>query len=120
MLEADPRIAYALLFGSTARQSRHAHSDLDIAIGTTEPVAARAVGEWTALLEQASGCPVHLVSLNEAPPGLAYRIFRDGSPLVIRDSAAFRARLARAILEYLDFKPVEDLFTHGVLKARRD
>jgi len=118
VLEADPRIAYAVLFGSTARQTRHAHSDLDIAIGTSEPADTRALGEWTALLEHASGCPVHLIALNEAPPGLAYRVFRDGSPLVIRDSAAFRARLARAVLEYLDFKPIEDLFTQAVLRAR--
>jgi predicted nucleotidyltransferase len=118
LLGADSRIAYAMLFGSTARQTRHAHSDLDIAIGTADPIDTRVFGELTARLEQASGCPVHLVSLNDAPPGLAYRVFRDGSPLVIRDDAAFRARLARAILEYLDFKPIEDLFTHGVLRAR--
>ena len=62
---------------------------------------------------------MHLVSLSDAPPGLAYRVFREGVPLVIRDPAALRERLERAILDYLDFKPVEDLFTQGVLRARR-
>ena len=60
---------------------------------------------------------MHLVVLNDAPPGLAYRVFKDGTPLVIRDERAFKARLARAILEYLDFRPVEELFTRGVLRA---
>jgi hypothetical protein len=54
---------------------------------------------------------VHLVVLNDAPPGLTYRIFKDGTPLLIRDAAAYKSRLARAILEYLDFRPVEELFT---------
>jgi predicted nucleotidyltransferase len=98
VLEADPRIAYAVLFGSTVRRALHANSDLDIAIGTAGSVDTLALGEWTAR---------------------PYRIFRDGVPLVIRDRSAYCARLARAILEYLDFKPVEDLFTQAVLRARR-
>jgi hypothetical protein len=60
---------------------------------------------------------VHLVVLDDAPPGLAYRVFKDGKPLLIRDDRAFKSRLARAILEYLDFRPVEELFTRGVLRA---
>jgi uncharacterized protein YutE (UPF0331/DUF86 family) len=56
------------------------------------------------------------VLLNDAPPGLAYRIFKDGTVLTVRDAAAFQSRLARAILEYLDFRPVEELFTRGVLR----
>ncbi len=54
--------------------------------------------------------------LDEAPPGLAYRIFRDGRPLVVHDEPALKTRLARAILEYLDFKPVEDLFARSILR----
>jgi len=119
VLDNDPRVGYALLFGSTAREASHVHSDIDIAIGCTRPGACDvlAIGGLTAQLEAATGRPVHVVLLDEAPPGLAYRIFRDGRPLTIRDARAFRARLARAVLEYLDFKPIEDLFTQGVLRA---
>ena len=119
-LEDDPRIGYALLFGSAARATSHARSDIDIAVGGLDPRGfdTLALGDLTARLETASGRPVHLVLLDEAPPGLAYRVFRDGKPLLVRREAAFRDRLARAILEYLDFKPVEDLFTRGVLRAR--
>ena len=35
-LEADPGIAYALVFGSAARGTAHAHSDVDVAIGLSE------------------------------------------------------------------------------------
>lgn len=119
VLSADPRIAYALVFGSTARGTSHALSDVDIAIGTTgnETLATLEIGALTSKLEAAANRAVHLVVLNDAPPGLAYRIFKDARPLLMRDAAAFKSRLARAILEYLDYRPVEELFTRGVLRA---
>jgi predicted nucleotidyltransferase len=120
VLQADERIAYALLFGSAARGSAHAQSDLDVAVGLTSghSFTARDIGELTSRLESASGRAVHLVLLDEAPPGLAYRVFRDGVRLMVRDEHALKTRLARAILDYLDFQPVEEMFTRGVLRAR--
>ena len=119
-LADDPRIAYALLFGSMARETGHVHSDIDVAVGSVDGkgLTPFALGELTSRLETATGRPVQVVVLDDAPPGLAYRIFRDGMPIVAPDPRALKARLARAILEYLDFKPIEDLFTHGVLRAR--
>jgi hypothetical protein len=58
-----------------------------------------------------------VVDLEPAPPALAYRVFRDGRVLVERDHARLVARRARAILEYLDFKPVEERCARGVLAA---
>ena len=51
--------------------------------------------------------------LDEAPAPLAYRIFRDGRLIVERDHAALVARKARVLLEYLDFKPVEERCAAG-------
>jgi predicted nucleotidyltransferase len=118
-LADDPRIAYALVFGSTARAEAGPHSDLDVAIGLAEGVRPDALelGALVAKLEDAAGRPVDLVLLEEAPPGLAYRIFRDGRPILERDRDALVQRKARAILEYLDFQPIEELFTRGVLAA---
>jgi predicted nucleotidyltransferase len=119
-LEADARIAYALVFGSQARGAAHAHSDVDVAVGFAsgrQPDAFE-LGRLIATIESAVKRPVNLVVLDEAPPGLAYRIFRDGRPIVMRDEEALKARRVRAILEYLDFKPVEDLFARAVLRAR--
>jgi uncharacterized protein len=118
-LEADSRIAYAMLFGSTARETAHAHSDVDVAVGLTPgcQLTTLEIGALTATLESAVGRPVHLVLLDEAPPGLAYRVFRDGKPVMVRDEPRLKERLARAILEYLDYRPIEDLFTRGVLRA---
>jgi predicted nucleotidyltransferase len=119
VLEADSRVAYALLFGSHARGSAHAHSDVDVAIGLHDGVRLDTLesGELTARLETAAGRPVHVVMLADAPPGLAYRVFREGRVIVVHDEQARNARLARAILEYLDFRPIEQEFTRGVLRA---
>lgn len=119
-IEGDSRIAYAILFGSAARGTAHAASDVDIGIGGpgTRVLDTLAIGQLTAALETATGRAVHLVLLDEAPPGLVYRVFRDGRPVLVRDASAFKARLARAILEYLDYQPVEQIFTRGVLRAR--
>ena len=117
-LETDPRIAYALVFGSAAKGTARPDSDLDVAIGTgAASLDLIALGGLAARLEAAAGRRVDLVLLEEAPAGLAYRIFRDGLVIVARDQAALAARRARATLEYLDFRPVEELCARGVLAA---
>lgn len=119
VLEADSRIAYALLFGSAAAGRASSHSDVDVAIGLVEGVALTPleIGALAARLEEAAGRPVDLVLLDEAPPGLAYRIFRDGRPIAVQSETALKARFVRAVLDYLDFQPFEALFTRGALAA---
>lgn len=119
VLRADPRILYALVFGSHARGTAHANSDLDIAIATSEPLATRDLLDLLSRLESATRQTVDLVLLDEAPPALAYRIFKDGIPLCERDHSALVKRKAKAILDYLDFKPIEDILTRGALAAAR-
>ena len=99
----------------------HGGSDIDLALGLSSGVelSVLELGDLAARLEAAAGRPVDLVLLDEAPPGLAYRVFRFGLELVVRDRRALVDRKARAILEYLDFRPVEELCTKGVLAAAR-
>lgn len=120
VLESEPRVAYALLFGSGGRGTLGPGSDLDVALGLIpgSPMTALELGDLASRLETAAGRPIDLVLLDEAPPGLAYRAFKDGCVLLERDRRALVERKARAILEYLDFKPVEDLCSRGVLAAR--
>ncbi len=119
ILEGEPGVAYALLFGSSARGTGRSDSDADVAVELTAgaPRDAQALGGLAARLESAAGCPVDLVLLDEAPAPLAYRIFRDGHLLVEHDHGALVARKARALLDYLDFKPVEEQCAAGVLRA---
>ena len=119
VLADDPRIAYAIAFGSSARGSATEQSDLDVALGLLEgqSLTPLELGALAARLEQAAGRAVDLVLLEEAPPGIAYRIFRDGRPIVQRDPRALAERKAAAILEYLDFQPIEELCARGALAA---
>ena len=119
LLEADERVAYALVFGSSARGTTHAESDVDVALGLVghTPLTALELGDIASRLEAAAGRRVDLVLIDEAPPGLAYRVFRDGRLFFERDRKALVDRKARAILEYLDFQPVEDLLARGALAA---
>jgi len=118
-LQAEPDVAYALLFGSGARGAAHAGSDADIAIELRAgaPRDVRSLGGLAARLESAIGRPIDLVLLDEAPAALAYRIFRDGRLLIERDHGALVARKARALLDYLDWKPVEERCAEGILRA---
>jgi len=119
VLDSDERILYALLFGSTSRGTSTRTSDVDLAIGLGPDVrlTSRELGGLVARLEEAVGRAVDLVVLDDAPPGLAYRVFRDGQVVLERDRAAMVGRKARAILEYLDYKPVEEACSRGVLAA---
>ena len=119
VLAQDPRIAYALAFGSSARGAARPDSDLDVAVGLAAGVHLTALdlGELASRLEDAAGKPVDLVLLDAAPPGLAYRVFRDGRTIVERDRRALVERKAKAILEYLDFQPIEELCARGALDA---
>jgi predicted nucleotidyltransferase len=118
-LAGEPDVAYAVVFGSSARHAARPASDVDIAI-ELRPGASRDVhtlGSLAARLESAAGRRVDLVLLDEAPASLAYRIFRDGRVLVEHDHRVMVARKARALLAYLDWKPVEERCAEGILRV---
>ena len=118
-LEGDTRLAYALLFGSRARGSAHATSDFDVAVGLMPgaQLDPHELGALVSSLEQAAGRTIDLVLLDEAPPAVAYRVFRDGQVILERDHSALVERKARAIMEYLDFRPLEEIAVRGVVAA---
>jgi predicted nucleotidyltransferase len=118
-LSRDSRIAYALLFGSVARGDAHAGSDVDIAIGLVPGAhySPLEVGALVSDLEHACGRTVDLVILEEASPAVAYRAFRDGVPVVVRDRRRLVEQKTRAILDYLDFRPLERIAARGALSA---
>lgn len=120
VMDADPRIAYGLAFGSVGRGAARSGSDLDMAIGlaTDAEFDALAIGRLVSDLERASGRTVDLVLMHEASPALAYRVFRDGVVVFVRDRSAMIERRVQAILDYLDYRPFESAFVRGVLHAR--
>ena len=92
VLEGNPDIAYALLFGSGARGTLSPTSDVDVAV------------------ELRRGAPHDTATLGQLATRLESATGRRVDPALV-------ARKAQAILQYLDFKPVEELCAEGVLRA---
>jgi len=102
-------IAFALLFGSYARQAAFPWSDVDIAIYATRPLELLEMGEIIATLEDVVKRDVDLVVLNDAlerNPALAYHAVKEGIVLFCRDHAALVDFKRRAVLHYLDTAPL--------------
>jgi predicted nucleotidyltransferase len=119
VLEDEADLAFALVFGSAGRGTPGPTSDVDVAVEfrPEAPPDRVTLGRLAARLESAARRRVDLVLLDKAPVALSYRIFRDGRVLLERDQPALVRRKARAILQYLDFKPVEERCAEGVLRA---
>jgi len=118
-LERDGVVA-AMLFGSQALDSAGPLSDVDISVWA-DPGLDRAerfdlrlelIGAATGALRTEE---VDLVVLNDAPPLLRHRALRDSVRLVDRDPRC-RIRLeTRAILDYLDTKPLREVLGAAAL-----
>lgn len=104
---ADVSAVY--LFGSVARGTAGAGSDVDVAVlfGTAPPRTLngpRFVLEGE--LERVLGTSVDLIVLNEAPVDLRVRVLREGHLLVDRDRPARLAFEVQTRNEAFDLEPV--------------
>ena len=107
---AGPRdIAAVYLFGSTARGSTRAGSDVDVGILFVTPPPPTLEGqpyELAAALERLLGRAVDLVVLNTAPVDLRSRVLRDGRLIAEKDRSARIAFEVRTRNEAFDFEPI--------------
>lgn len=101
-LRTVPAIAFAYLFGSQARGEAHDDSDVDVAVYGRPSGWSLFRDSLGALGDRFPTGQVHLVLLADAPPGLVYRVLRDGVLLLDRDPVA-RVRFAvRGMSMYQD------------------
>jgi predicted nucleotidyltransferase len=115
----------AMLIGSQARGTPGPLSDVDIAVWHEpglNPAGRLQLQVKLARLasETLRTNEVDIVMLNQAPPLLRHRAVRDRKLLVERDPVA-RVRLdARALLDYLDTKPLRAEMSRGLRKRIRE
>jgi uncharacterized protein len=115
-------VVSASLFGSQAGGTAGPLSDIDIAVWLDPSIDRRErFDRRLALMADAAGAletsEVDLVVLNDAPPLLQHRAIGSQTILVDRDPCA-RIRLqTRAILSYLDTKPLRDEQARGLRKS---
>jgi predicted nucleotidyltransferase len=113
-------LSLVVLFGSRARASAHAGSDLDIGIQSQRSLSAaqrrRLWGELCAVFE----CEVDMTLLDHPSPLLAYQIARDGILLFERSAGAWEKWKSYAIRHYWDTaKFRDDLQQHLNQQAER-
>jgi len=115
----------AMLIGSQARGTPGSLSDVDIAVWHDEGLdPASRIDlqlELAGAASEALGTDeIDIVMLNRAPPLLRHRAVRDARLLVERDPVA-RVRLdARALLDYLDTKPLRAEMSRGLRKRMQE
>lgn len=105
----------AYLFGSQARGTASAASDVDVALLLTS--APKTLDDLqldvAADLAQQLGVPIDIVVLNHAPSDLIHRVLRDGELLVEHDRSARVRFEVRARNDYFDLAPVRDAYRRG-------
>jgi predicted nucleotidyltransferase len=106
---APAEVVAVCLFGSLARGTASAKSDVDLGLLLRRSPASTLEGrllDYEADLERTIGRPVQVVVLNDAPPDLAYRVLRDGLVLLERDRGARLRFEVRTRNLYFDLLPV--------------
>lgn len=124
VVSGEPDVLVAYVFGSVARDTANALSDVDVAVLTSpgsdvskrHPELVATVADVTGL-ERAD-----VLMLDEAPIALAYRVLRDGRLLFSRDDPARIAHWMRTVDRYIDMAPfrrtLEEGLSHRLAEGR--
>jgi predicted nucleotidyltransferase len=113
------------IFGSAGKGRATRESDVDLAVLIDESKLKRRNFEllkrkYYAASPKFSLRPVDIVVFNTAPPFLKYQILKTGRILFDR-KRRLRVRFTeRAITEYLDYKPIEDIYLKSIAKRFRE
>jgi predicted nucleotidyltransferase len=113
------------IFGSAGKGKTTGESDIDIALLIDESKLKRRNFEplkrkYYAASPTFSLRPVDIVILNAVPLFLKHQILKTGRILFDRNRKLRVRFTERAITEYLDYKPIEDIFLKSVAKRFRE
>lgn len=126
ILSGHPRVRFAYLFGSAAKGTARPDSDIDVAVffgsgaepneapsgtgGGDRVDRARRALELESELERGLERPVQVVSLDDAPLGLAHNVLRSGKLLHCPDERAHRHFYVGHARRYYDMEPARRIF----------
>jgi len=113
------------LYGSSARARKTKESDIDIAVlidesGSGKKYLERFRKEYYEASPGFSLGPVDIVILNTAPPFLKYQVLKKGRILFDRERNLRVRFKEKAITEYLDYKPIQDIYLKAVTRRFRE
>lgn len=113
---ATRQIVAVYLFGSFARGTAGAGSDIDLGLLYAEPPGPRLEDQPFSLeaeLSQVLRRSVQCVVMNCAPPDLVHRILRDQKLLIDRDPRARIRFEVAARNRYFDIRPLHERYRRG-------
>lgn len=105
LLEEEPDVLFAFLFGSRATEKARANSDLDVAIYFRDPPAPALDRrlDLAARISDATGFEVDLSVLNNASPLLQHQVLKTGRKIFVRDRVAYIRFRDEEIRLYQDY-----------------
>ena len=113
-------IVAAYLFGSVARETAGARSDVDVAVlyAVTPPATLEGLPlDLESEISRLVGRPAQVIVLNTAPVDLVHRVLRDGVLLLDRDPGARIRFEVRARNAFFDLQPIRDRYRRRPLSA---
>jgi predicted nucleotidyltransferase len=117
-LEAFPAVRLAAVFGSEARGTAHARSDVDLAL-RLDPDSAALRQEIEVTLARALDRPVEVISMDAASPLLRFEITRDG--VLLKESRPYEWAdfKVQAMRDWYEWKPYADRLFAAALERLR-
>ena len=115
LLEAEPELKLAILFGSLAAGRARPDSDLDIAVAGGERLDAQTKLHLIDRLSGLVGRPIDLIDLRQAGEPLLGRILQTGDRLFVKDERLFAELIKRHLFDSADFLP----YRRRILAERR-
>lgn len=92
-----------MLFGSFAKGTNHAESDIDLAFFSAKQLSSYDRFSLASELAMISGYEVDLVDINQIDTVFNMQIFEQGMPIYIQDSNEFTRQRMRAYSMYATF-----------------
>jgi predicted nucleotidyltransferase len=108
LLANDHRVLLVYMFGSGTHGGLDVVGDVDIAVLTAPALTIEELMRQRADLVAATGAPIDLVSLNNAPTVLAHEVVEGGVCLFARTPDVETEFVTGARARYWDFKPYRD------------
>jgi predicted nucleotidyltransferase len=101
----NEKVVAIILFGSLAKKRETPISDIDICIigkGLKERERAK--------IESLGDEKIRIVFFDELPLPVRFRVFKEGRFLYLKDEAFVNSLKAKTITQFLDFKPILDIY----------
>ncbi|MBU4554115.1 MAG: nucleotidyltransferase domain-containing protein [Candidatus Desulforudis sp.] len=120
-LKQQPDVSAAYIFGSVAKGSMRARSDVDVAVFFSTKVGDKLARfdrrlELEMALQDRIHRPVQIVDFEAASPVLKHEIMKSGVLVVDNDPTYRVAQEVSALRKYLDFKPTYDSCVSAALR----